>query len=258
MTDMVAHYTAREVCAFLAKYSVALLGCGATCIRLERNVKRMAAAYGKSVELTIMPRHIHMTVWSDGDMFTSISTVARPKISYDVNTRLSRLSWQVADDGLLLDDAERVLSRVGDGRTCNNMLLVALVAFANASFCRLFGGDMIAMAVVAFATMCGFSLKMVLESKGVDARVVVMVCAFVSSVLGATDALFSLGTTPDVAMGTSVLYMIPGIAFLNSFSDMVYRHYICAFSRFMDAVVLTCCLSIGLCGGMMLMKVGMF
>ncbi|MDE6344424.1 MAG: threonine/serine exporter family protein, partial [Muribaculaceae bacterium] len=63
---------------------------------------------------------------------------------------------------------------------------------------------------------------------------------------------------PSIALGTSVLYLVPGIPFLNSFSDMIYRHYFCAFCRFTDAVVLTCCLSIGLCAGMMLMNVGMF
>ncbi len=39
---------------------------------------------------------------------------------------------------------------------------------------------------------------------------------------------------------------------------MLDRRYICAFGRMMDAVVLTACLSIGLCFGMLLMRVGMF
>ena len=70
--------------------------------------------------------------------------------------------------------------------------------------------------------------------------------------------LFGLGSTPGIAIGSSVLYLVPGIPFLNSFSDLLNHHYICAFSRFMDAVVLTCCLSLGLCAGMAMMQVGMF
>ncbi len=85
-----------------------------------------------------------------------------------------------------------------------------------------------------------------------------MACAFVSSVLAAAGYLFSLGGTPDVAMATSVLYLVPGIPFLNAFSDMVDGHYICFFSRMTDAAILTCCLSAGLCLGMKLMNVGMF
>ncbi len=83
-------------------------------------------------------------------------------------------------------------------------------------------------------------------------------CAFVSSVIGASASLFGLGNTPEIAVGTSVLYLVPGIPFLNSFSDLLAGHYICAFSRMTHAVVLTCCLSLGLCGGLMLMGIGMF
>ena len=97
-----------------------------------------------------------------------------------------------------------------------------------------------------------------MTGRGVDLRVAVLASAFVSSVLGATALLFGLGNTPAIAMGTSVLYLVPGIPFLNSFSDLVYRHYICSMSRFADAMVLTACLSAGLCAGMALMGVGMF
>ncbi len=35
-------------------------------IRLDKNVTRMAEAFGKRVEITILPRHIHMTVCQPG------------------------------------------------------------------------------------------------------------------------------------------------------------------------------------------------
>ncbi|MDE6176600.1 MAG: threonine/serine exporter family protein, partial [Paramuribaculum sp.] len=140
----------------------------------------------------------------------------------------------------------------------SSLAVLLLVAIANASFCRLFGGDPVAMAVVGVATLAGYWLKLLLLRQNVDLRVTFMICAFVSTVLGATDSLFSLGTTPAIAIGTSILYLVPGIPFLNSFSDMLYRYYICSFSRLMDALVLTGSLSIGLCCGMMAMGVGMF
>ena len=133
-----------------------------------------------------------------------------------------------------------------------------LVALANASFCCLFGGDHISMAVVGMATFAGYYIKLSLAASGMDVRAIWVICSFVSAVLGATDGLFALGTTPEVALGTSVLYLVPGIPFINSFSDMLYRHYLCAFGRFCDAAILTSCLSIGLCAGMLLMGVGMF
>ena len=137
-------------------------------------------------------------------------------------------------------------------------LVLLLASLANASFCRLFTGDWAAVAVVFLSTLAGYYLKQVLCEHKVDLRLVFILCAFVSSVLGASDALFNLGTTPEIAVGTSVLYLVPGIPFLNSFSDMLAGHYICSFCRFIHAVILTCCLSIGLCGGLLMMNLGMF
>lgn len=253
-----------ELCLFLAGYSAWLLGCGSTCLRLEKNVNRMAKAYNHNVEITIMPRHVHLSITSgdsegaSAEAVTAIASVKHTSISFDMNTRLSELSWDIADGKIDFSAAKSRLDEIVSEKPRDERIVMLLVALANASFCRLFGGDLIAMGVVACATMAGYYLKLLLLSRGVDVRVVFMICAFVSSVLGATDVLFAIGKTPLIAMGSSVLYLVPGIPFLNSFSDMLYRHYICAFSRFVDAIVLTCCLSFGLCAGMLLMNVGMF
>lgn len=251
---------AKRLCLFLAEYASWLLGCGATCIRLETNVKRIAATYGFNAELTIMPRHIDITVSHDGndDVFTSMTAVRATAINFDTNTRLSSLSWKISDHKLSISDARRIFTSIVRPQPRNEWALITIVSVANAAFCRLFGGDLIAMSIVFIATFAGFLLKMLLMEKKIDMRLIVIFCAFVSSVLGATGILFSLGSTPNIALATSVLYLVPGIPFINSFNDMLYRHYICAFSRFVDALVLTCCLSIGLCAGMMMMNVGMF
>lgn len=250
----------KEVCLFLTEYAVSLIGCGATCLRLEKNVMRMARHFGKRVEVTIMPRHVHMTVWDAerDDIFTSIGSVKASPISFSLNTKLSQLSWNVVDHGLSLREAVVLFNRIKHSDGENPWLTMLLASLANASFCGIFGGDLTAMLIVFTATAFGFNLKQILTKHHVDARVVFFLCAFASSVIGATDYLFPAGTTPAVAIGTSVLYLVPGIPFLNSFSDLLYRHYICACCRFLDAVILTACLSLGLCLGMWVMRVGMF
>lgn len=249
-----------DISLFLAKYSSLLIGSGATCIRLEKNVDRIAKAYGKEAELTITPRHVNISVYEPGktDVVTSIASVAAAPVSFDVNSQLSKLSWEIADKRIDFAEARRRFDICSQPGAQNKWLLMLLVAFANASFCRLFGGDWVAMATVWVATFAGYYLKLLLARHKMDARGIWVICSFVSAVLGATDGLFSLGATSEIALGTSVLYLVPGIPFINSFSDCLYKHYLCAFSRFCDAIILTCCLSIGLCAGMLLMNAGMF
>lgn len=249
-----------KISEMLADYSARLLGCGATCIRIEKNLMRMAATWGKDVSLTIMPRHVHLTLMDAGgsNAVTVISPNAKGPISFDLNTRLSRLSWHIADNNVPFSEAVKLYAEAIKPHPGNKWWVLFAVACANASFCRLFGGDPTAMAVVAFATLAGYYVKQNMLERHFDSRVVWIVCALISSVLGATDGLFGLGTTPEIAMGTSVLYLVPGIPFINSFSDLLDHHYICAICRFIDATILTACLSLGLCGGMALMNMGMF
>lgn len=254
------HIPVGEMCAFLAKYSSLLFASGSTCIRLEKNITRIAGTYGMAVEMTILPRHIHLTV-RDSEAYnvvTTITSIADGPISFSVNTELSKLSWDVADGKIDFYDAQKEFDRIESTPYKSLFNLPLIVACANASFCRLFGGDWVAMLIVFIATFTGFVLKQVLSKRDVDYRLTVVACSFISAVLAATDGLFGLGTTPQIAVATSVLYLVPGIPFINSFSDMLDRHYICAFGRAMNALVLTFCLSAGLGVGMMVMGLQMF
>jgi uncharacterized membrane protein YjjP (DUF1212 family) len=256
----VVDHTEQEVCDFLLRYAAYLFGCGATCIRLEKNVQRIAAAYGKNAEITIMPRHIHLTI-SNADRseaITSTSTVPHVPIDYDMNTRLSEISWNIADGKMNIEQAEAAFDAVLSRPPQNKSLVTVLVALANASFCGIFGGDAMSMLIVAIAVFAGYHLKVLLLGRHVDARVMAMSCAFVSAVLAAGDYLFGLSATPQVTISTCVLYLVPGIVFLNSFSDLLNKHYICAYSRLVEAAVMTCCFSLGLFVALMLMHVGMF
>lgn len=248
----------RQISEFLGTYSARLLACGSTCVRLQENIDRMAARLGVHTDVVVMPRHVHLSVSRGRDCDTTIVAVPPAPVSYSVNTRLSRLSWDMADGHLTLGQARDRMAAILAADRQPEWVTLLLVPAANASFCRLFGGDAVAMAVVAVATLAGYFVKQLMIAQNIDVRAVFIVCAFVSGVLSATDGLFGLGTTPWVATGTSVLYLVPGIPLLNSFSDLIARRYICAFSRFADAAVLTACLSFGLCAAMLLMGVGMF
>ncbi len=252
--------TVEKICEFLCEYATLLLGSGATCIRLEQNVNRMAAALGCKVAMTVLPRHIHITVCHEDchDSFTYTCATPHVPISFAVNTRLSGLSWSLADGRISFTEACRELEVISHGETGSPGWILIAVACANAAFCRLFEGDWYAVGVVFFSTLAGFYLKQVLVQRKVDIRLIVILCAFVSSVLAGGASLFNIGTTPYMAVATSVLYLVPGIPFLNSFSDMISGNYICSFCRFTEALILTACLSIGLCGGLLVMNLGMF
>lgn len=135
--------------------------------------------------------------------------------------------------------------------------IIVLTALANASFCRLFGGDAAAMAVVFAATLAGYFIKHTMLSHRMDVRIAFLLSAFVSSVISAGAMLHGWSSTSDVAIATGVLYLIPGVPYLNAAADLISRNYLCAFCRATDAVVLTAMLSAGLCIAIFVMKVNL-
>lgn len=250
--------TAQETAEFLSEYAVELFGSGCTCIRLEKNIQRIAGKMGMKVEFSILPRHIHITVVSETEQCTEVVGIREMPISFSRITDLSRLSWQIADGRVSFWEAHEVLPRIYKCSSVHPWILVILVSIANASFCRLFSGDLVAMLAVFIATFVGFRLKQIMGSARINFKLTVLTCAFISSLITAAIGMTDIGSTPQIAVATSVLYLVPGIPFINSFCDFLDGHYLCAFGRLMHAAIILCCLSIGLCAGMAVMHLSMF
>lgn len=252
------HRRVKETALFLSDYASELLAVGATSARVEMNVGRMARHFGISADMAILSQHIIITA-ADTDTGHTYSVVGRARhrpISFGRNTALSRLSWRVSDERLTLPEARSAFESISGIPFGNPWFVLLMASLANMSFCYLFGGDAWAMTVVFAATAIGYCAKTCLLRLGVDHRMVFVVSAFCATVVGCSCHVFDLGETPEVAMGTSILYLVPGIPFINSISDLIYGHNICFFSRLTNACVLTICLSAGFILGLLVMGLG--
>lgn len=249
-----------DIATFLAEYAAWLLGCGATCIRIQKNTARIAKAFGVDSDLWIMPSHIHMSVWRSSPDNAAVASrkIVNKGINFNINARLSRLSWRVADENLSLQQARDIFADIRATKPTAAIEILLLTGAANASFCRLFGGDWLAMLIVLVTTLIGYRLKQIMLHDGRDVRLTFLCCAFFSAVLSACGLLFGFSDTPEIALATSVLYLVPGVPYINSVSDMIDRHYLVAMWRFMDALVLTCCLSAGLAMGLLILGIKWF
>lgn len=80
---------------------------------------------------------------------------------------------------------------------------------------------------------------------GVD-MLIFIVCSFVASLVAALGVYSDWGTTQDVALGTSVLFLIPGVPLINSILDILEGHVLIGFSRAINAAILIICIALGL------------
>lgn len=220
----------------------------------------MARRFDIDADITVMPSHVEIVGWNEecGCGKVVVRKIRHCGINFNINASLSRLSWDVADGKCSFEDAVEKFNAIVRTSPTNKWEVLFLTGAANAAFCRLFGGDAIAMLIVFVSTLAGFRLKQIMLEEKCDTRVTVLCASFFSAALSACGHVFGIGDTPEIALGASVLYLVPGVPYINVVSDIIERHYLCAFSRFMDAMITTLCLSMGLCLGMLILGLRWF
>lgn len=241
----------------MTDYGTALLSSGATAHRITQNIERMAHAYGVAAECSVLPSRIVLTLWDEGrnHSYSNVSRNRTTGINICVNTSLEQLCHEVETSGLSTKEATQRLNEILARRRMSPWIVTPLVGLANAAFCRLFGGDAASMLIVFIATVEGFMLKTKMLSMHFDARITTLASATVTAIIATSGYVFDWGQTPELALGTSVLFLVPGIPYINSVTDLLTGHHLSAVSRFIDAVVTTICLAIGLCLAMLLTQI---
>lgn len=245
---MTIHQDLKELSKFLSEYATCLMAVGVQTSRIVRNTSRIAESFGFLCDMTIFQKTIIMTL-RDADNSHSYSTVNKIKpmgLNFTINSDLSRLSWEAYDEKLSLEEIkERYHTIIGKARESKWLVLI-LVAFANASFCRLFQGDFTSMAIVFVATLAGFFIRTFLMEHHWNHLAVFITSAFVASFIGSTGYLMQWGNTPEIALGTSVLYLIPGVPLINAIMDIIDGHALAGTSRCINACLLIISIAIGL------------
>jgi uncharacterized membrane protein YjjP (DUF1212 family) len=251
---MINNETSLRWAKFVAEYAAHLMGCGIHTSRVIRNTKRIGEALGFDVKISVFQKSIILTILDNESQHTFSEVIEIPvlPISFKNNAELSALSWEAIDKHLSFEQIQEEYHQIISAPRMNSLLLLLLVGLANASFCRLFKGDWLSMFIVFFATIAGFFVRTQLQKRHVNHFIIFIVSAFVASLLSSTTLYFN--TTSDIALATSVLYLIPGVPLINGVIDIVEGHTLTGISRLANALLLIVCVAIGLSFTLILFK----
>lgn len=240
---------------FIARYLSYMLGAGVHTSRVVRNSKRIGAALGLDVSIHTSQKTATLTVCQKESriMNTRVLDIPPFPISFEWNADLSALSWASLDQNLTLEEIRSRFDRLVSKPGMNPVFVLFMVSLANASFCRLFGGDIWAMLITFTATMIGFFTRQHLMKNKVNHYIVFIVSAFVASICASTALTLGLGTA-EIALATSVLYLVPGVPLINGLIDITDGHIQIGISRLVNAFMLIVCIAIGLSVTLMMVK----
>ncbi len=237
----------RDVADLLLDVAAALMGAGSHTSRVVKNVSRMAQSFGYEVFITIFQKNMTMMVRKAGQVesITLIRSTKHMALNFYVVSELSSLSWSIHDDGVTVEQARAKFEEIMAHPRLPKWVVTILVAFANAAFCRLFQGDYTSCSLVFCSTLIAFSIRQKLMSYHLNHAVIFAITAMIASLIAGMATIFDLGSTPGIALATSVLFLIPGVPLINSLMDLLEGHVLTGISRFVNATMLIIGLSIG-------------
>ncbi|WP_314986315.1 threonine/serine exporter family protein [uncultured Campylobacter sp.] len=239
----------QELTNFLSEYTAKMLSIGTYTARIERCVRRIADAYGYEASLMIFVRHFIISVMDPADNSirrTYVKTGAATQISFDLISELSALSWEIYDEKIPLARAKAAFTQILTSQKRNFAKTLVLLSVANAAFCELFGGDGGAMALVFAATAFGICARYLLSKFKINLKIQYIAVSFAVSFIVSLGARYGLSATPDVAVGSSILFLIPGVWLINSVFDILNENMLVGISRGLNTGLLIICIAIGL------------
>lgn len=242
------HQTLKDTAIFLAEYASTLMAIGAQTSRIQLNTVRMARSFGYKVNLLIFPKTLSITLLDTehNRTYTYIKKTPGMGLNFKMNMKLSELSWMAFDDKLKLPELWHRFKAIVTEKRESRWTVLVLASLANMCFCRLFDGNLTSMLIVLVATFVGFYIRQELTSRRMNHLAVFVICAFVSTMIGVTDFLYFHGGTEDISLGTSMLYLVPGVPLINGVMDIIDGHALDGIARLTNACLLIICIAIGL------------
>ena len=239
----------QELTNFLSEYTAKMLSIGTYTARIEHCVRRIADAYDYEASLMIFVRHFIISVMDPADNSirrTYVKTGAAAQISFDLISELSALSWEICDEKIPLARAKAAFAEILASQKKSFAKTLVLLSVANAAFCELFGGDGGAMALVFAATAFGICARYLLSKLKINLKIQYIAVSFAASFIVSLGARYGLSATPDVAVGSSILFLIPGVWLINSVFDILNENMLVGISRGLNTGLLIICIAIGL------------
>lgn len=247
----------KQIGSMLLRIGILLLATGASTHRTRSTVSRISAAFGYTTELMITNRAITLSISdkSNEHIFNTLKRASGHGVNFRVVSGISRMSWWVVDKKWSLDQINDELDRLAALPHYPRLLILGFVGLAGASFCRLFDGSMAEMLVTFIATVAGLFVRQETIKKDFNPLLCVFFSAFTASFITALFWLWGWAETMEHAFTACVLFLIPGVPLINSFSDLIDGNTVNGMVRGMNGLLLAFAIALGLLATMIIFNI---
>lgn len=207
----------------LLDIGIALLNSGASISRIRITMNRIAHAFDYETDINIQHKSISLTLNNEDDIpqFNGLKSTASHVINFRLISGISRMSWNVVTKGLSLDEIRAELDRLSALPHYPRLVVLSLVSIADSAFCFAFGGNTTELAITFIATFFGLFIRQEAAKKKFNLYFCVFFGSLAASLVSGAFIKFGIVVNAEHAFATSVLFLVPGIPLINSFTDLI-------------------------------------
>jgi uncharacterized membrane protein YjjP (DUF1212 family) len=247
----------KELGSLLLEIGTLLMSSGASTERIRKTVNRVSNSFGYKSELLITHRALTLTISNEENeyVFNSLKRTSPHAVNFKIVSGISRMSWCVVEQQWTLGEIKTEIDRLISLPHYPRLVALSVVALAGASFCRLAGGAYLDMAIVFVATFAGLFVRQEATKSKFNPYLCVYFAAFAASVIAGLAFKLNLGgENHEHAFATSVLFLIPGVPLINTFSDLIDGNLQNALVRGLNGLIISFSIAIGLLTSMFLYR----
>ena len=220
---------------------------GGSTTAAERSIGNILARDGKP-EVTVVWRldYIAATTNEDGRLVTYIKPIPTMSINLAQAAGAMTVAERVGRGDVGVDGLGPELDRVWRmAPPYGAWVRIAASAVAAASFARMTGCAWSGAAIAAVGAAAGQYVRPLLLTRGMSGAPVTLVCGMVTTIVAGAGvrAFGAPGELPTLIAST--IYLVPGLALINGYLDMVsHRYLVVGLERIASAVVIFLILAI--------------
>jgi len=226
-----------------------LLASGAHCGRLHSNLGRLASTWGFDVNMSPTFKGLLVTVKDIGNPANSVTCYKESpphNVHLAVLTEVSHLSWKVQEEQLSIDATEKAFAQIKNKPNYKDFAVAVAVGLSCAGLCLFSMGDTV-NAIVAFtAAFIGYIIKCFFTKKRFNPMICIFIAAFITTLITGLGSIYGLGSHPEAAIATGVLYLIPGVPLINCVIDLIEGYLSSAINRALFGGFVLLCIAAGM------------
>ncbi|MFD0835829.1 threonine/serine exporter ThrE family protein [Mariniflexile aquimaris] len=232
----------------LLEISSLLMVSGANTVRVNLSIARFAAGLNFKTSCFISHKSIIMTLYEEDSVqsCTRVKNIPPHAINFSIISAISKASWDAVTENWTLDQISTEIEKIKTTKRYSKLTVLIAVSLAGAGFCNIFQGDYLNMLVAFISTFIGLIIFQLTHKVKYNVYIRIFLGSFIASLIAGLGIIYNIGEHPQAALATSILYLVPGVALINSFTDFLDNNIINGMVRFTSGVMTVLAIALGL------------